>query len=59
MILLICGIKTNDTNEHINRPTENKLMVIRKEGWWGGRDWEFGIDMYTTLYLKCLSMKRI
>ena len=46
MILLICGIKTNDTNEHINRLTENKLMVIRKEGWWGGRDWEFGIDMY-------------
>ena len=59
MILLICGIKTNDTNEHINRLTENKLMVIRKEGWWGGRHWEFGIDMYTMLYLKCLSMKRI
>ena len=22
------------------------------EGWWGGIDWEFGIDMYTLLYLK-------
>ena len=22
------------------------------EGWVGGIDWEFGIDMYTLLYLK-------
>ena len=37
-----------------NRPTdlENELMVTRGEGWGRGIDWEFGIDMYTLLYLK-------
>jgi len=23
-----------------------------REGWGGGIDWEFGVDMYTLLYLK-------
>ena len=27
-------------------------MVARGEGRGGGVDWEFGIDMYTLLYLK-------
>ena len=31
---------------------ENELMVTREEGWRGGIDGEFGIDMYTLLYLK-------
>ena len=31
---------------------ENKLMVTRGEAWWGGIDWEFGIDMYTLIHLK-------
>ena len=31
---------------------ENELMVTRGEGWEGGIDREFGIDMYTLLYLK-------
>ena len=31
---------------------ENELMVTRGEGLGGGIDWEFGIDMYTLLYLK-------
>ena len=22
------------------------------EGWWGRKDWEFGFDMYTMLYIK-------
>ena len=31
---------------------ENELMAIRGEGDGRGIDWEFGIDMYTLLYLK-------
>ena len=31
---------------------ENGLMVTRVEGLGGGIDWEFGIDMYTPLYVK-------
>ena len=27
------------------------------EGWGGGIDWEFGIDMYTLLYLKQITNK--
>ena len=33
-------------------------MVARGEGWVGGIDWEFGIDMYTLLlYLKWITNK--
>ena len=59
MISLICGIfLKNDTNELIyrnrNRLTDlvNELMVTGGKGGGGGIDWEFGIDMYTLLYLK-------
>ena len=31
---------------------ENKLIGTKGEGWQGGTDWNFGIDMYTLLYLK-------
>ena len=36
---------------------ENGLMVTRVEGLGGGIDWEFGIDMYTLLYLKWVTNK--
>ena len=32
-------------------------MVTRGEGWGGGIDWEFEIDMYTLLYLKQITNK--
>ena len=32
-------------------------MVTRREGWQGGTDWEFGIDMHTLLYLKQMTNK--
>ena len=31
---------------------ENEFMVTREEEGRGGREWEFGIDTYTLLYLK-------
>ena len=31
---------------------ENEFMVTREEEGKGGREWEFGIDTYTLLYLK-------
>ena len=33
---------------------EKELMGtgVGRKGWWGGIDWEFGIDMCTLLYLK-------
>ena len=31
---------------------ETKFMVTRGQGLERGIDWEFGIDMYTLLYLK-------
>ena len=31
---------------------ENELMVTWGDGWEAGLDWEFGIDIYTLLYLK-------
>ena len=36
---------------------ENELMVTRGEKAGGGIDWEFGIDMYTLLYLKEITNK--
>ena len=32
-----------------------QLMVTRKKEWRGRIDWEFGIDMYTLLYLKWIT----
>ena len=34
---------------------ENEHMVTRGEGWERGTDWEFGMDTYTLLYLKCIT----
>ena len=36
---------------------EKKLMFTKEEGWEGNIDWEFGIDMYTLLYLKQITNK--
>ena len=38
---------TKQTHRH-----SNKLMDIRGEGWEGGINQEFGIDIYTLLYIK-------
>ena len=48
----------NDTNElfkNRNRliALENELMAAKKEGWGEGIIREFGMDMYTLVYLKC------
>ena len=34
-------------------------MVTRGEGQGEGIDWEFGIDMYTLLYLKWITNKNL
>ena len=39
-------------NRNILTDLENELMVTRWEGRVGGINWEFGIDIYTLLYLK-------
>ena len=44
----ILNIKKCSKIEYI----ENEFMVTRGQGWGGGIDWEFGIDMHTLLYLK-------
>ena len=36
---------------------ENELMVTGGKGSGGGMDWDFGIDMYTLLYLKWITNK--
>ena len=41
------------------KQTQNKFMVIRRERYGRGVDWEFGIDMYTLLYLKQITIKDI
>ena len=47
-----------ESNELIYKTeTENELMVTRGEVGWGRLDWEFGIDMYTLLYLKQITNK--
>ena len=62
MISLICRILKNDTNELIYKTEtdsdlENELMVTRGKGWRGGIVREFGIDIYTLLYLKWITNK--
>ena len=39
-------------NRNRHTDLENELMVTSRERLGGGIDWEFGIDMYTLLYLK-------
>ena len=44
------------TNRHILcEDLENKLIVTRGKGWGEGIVREFGIDMYTLLYLKWIT----
>ena len=38
-----------------HRLIENKLMVTREEGWGEGIVREFGIDMYTLVYLRWIT----
>ena len=46
-------VRSRAQERRANTDSENELMVTRgKEG--GGIDWEFGIDRYTLLYLKCI-----
>ena len=50
------------TNEPIYKTktdsdTENTLVVARGGGWGGGIVREFGIDMYTLLYLQWITNK--
>ena len=56
VISLTCGIlKKKDTNELVCRAqTDSQTYRVNLwlPGGWGGMDWEFGIDMYTLLYLK-------
>ena len=38
---------------------ENEFMVTGGKGGGGGIDWEFGIDMYTLLYLKSITNEEL
>ena len=46
--------KLRITVQNRNRLTdfENKLMVIKGEGWGGGINYDVGINIYTLLYIK-------
>ena len=58
MTSFICGMKKNDTNVYVhNRLTdfENEIMVGRSRG--EGIVREFGMNMYTLLYLKWITNK--
>ena len=51
------NLKRNDTNEltyKTNKPTdlENELILCQRDEWMEGIVTEFGMDMYTLLYLK-------
>ena len=55
MTSLICGIQKEMMQMNLQnrkRLTENKLMTAKEEEWGEGIVREFGIDMYTLLYLK-------
>ena len=45
-------IQMNLQNRNRLTDLENEFMVIRREGWREGMVREFGMDMYTLLYLK-------
>ena len=57
--MLTSGKRQQQQQKNKNKYTdlENKLMVTRGEGNWGGIVREFGIDMYTLLYLKWITNK--
>ena len=57
MISLICGIKKkiqmNLKKTGKGTQTKRSNLWLQGKGWGiGERDWEFGINMYTPLYLK-------
>ena len=43
--------------EQTHRLIQNELMVAKEEGWGGETVREFGMDMYTLLYLKWIINK--
>ena len=45
-------IQMNLQNRNRLTDLENQFMIIRREGWREGMVREFGMDMYTLLYLK-------
>ena len=57
MISLMCGILKNDTNEFTYK-TEIDSQIQKANSWlakgkgWGGINQEFGIKIYTLLYIK-------
>ena len=60
MTSLICGIQKEMMQMNLQnrkRLTENKLMTAKEEEWGEGIVREFGIDMYTLLYLKWITNK--
>ena len=60
MTSLICGIQKEMRQVNLQnrkRLTENKLMAAKEEEWGEGIVREFGIDMYTLLYLKWITNK--
>ena len=62
MTFLICGLQKemmqmNLQNRKRLTDLENKLMAAKEEEWGRGIVREFGIDMYTLLYLKWITNK--
>ena len=43
--------------EQTHRLIQNELMVAKEEGWGGETVREFGMDMYTPLYVKWIINK--
>ena len=49
-----------DTNELIyetERDSENRLVVAKGEGVWGGMEWEFGVSRCKLLYREWINSK--
>ena len=51
--------ENNRKNLFMKQKQTHRVLVTReqtygyqREGWWGRKDWEFWIDMYTMLYIK-------
>ena len=54
------GCKESDTTKrltHTHTDVKNELTVTKKEEWGEGIVREFGMDMYTLLYLKWVTNK--
>ena len=51
-----------NTNEHIyetetDSDIENRLVVAKGKGKWGGKDWEFGVSRCKLLYIGWITNK--